>query len=603
MKAKLILILLSLSLISCQQKKVTVKAYFTTDKTEYALNEPIIIDNQTVVENGYLGLCHWKWGDSNSSFEQNLRSVSFGSFGEYTISLTAYADGGGAQDTYSTKIMVKDGDEPTTGTYYVSSNGSGDGRSIDHPMAFSRFVSILSGNNLADYDGNAFYIQSGTYVFKSNAALEVKSTSSVFIKIIGGVSMAGVSGETDFNGEGGHPVLAVGSNVRLSVSNCTFSGSSGSAIETNDASAKLNLSNCRFQNNQGEKGGALAVSYGTVTANDCSFIGNVATNCGGAVCIQGEGTADFIGCTFRSNHTQTSTSSYNGHYGGAVDVRGSALARFNGCVFSGNYATGGGVFNLSDAKDATTYLNACVFINKNYITYRYGTCIVAYKNCGKLCMNNCSFADDTYGANIDSGPQAVWISLAPGTLVISNCSLIGNLRKTSSLKDWSDDRGGLVRFDGGGGTHYFINNIIAPRPKGKDTKAVVGNGNANALNAFSNKTYTIHTGSSYNPGSWTTWNPAGSSSNTDANDFKGSEDYFVGLSWESDGTMAGSCWRWNGTLLGGSNNDKASLEDVNKAIREADRNFYDWLSSIDALSRDGRGMSRGASTWPGAYQE
>ena len=44
-----------------------------------------------------------------------------------------------------------------------------------------------------------------------------------------------------------------------------------------------------------------------------------------------------------------------------------------------------------------------------------------------------------------------------------------------------------------------------------------------------------------------------------------------------------------------------TLENVKTAINEAEPAFYSWLDSIGALAKDGRGNPRGATTWPGAY--
>ncbi|MBO7510645.1 MAG: right-handed parallel beta-helix repeat-containing protein, partial [Bacteroidales bacterium] len=211
-----------------------------------------------------------------------------------------------------------------------------------------------------------------------------------------------------------------------------------------------------FSANHADKGFGGAVELrtsGTTNFAGCTFSGNytdtsVKNNdcyCGGAVCANGSGTYDFSNCLFSSNHTKaeniTEDEKYNGDYGGAVDVRGNATARFNQCIFDNNYAHGGGAFHLKSSS-ATTYLNACVF-SRNHISYRFGTTIVAYDNAGVLCMNNCTFADNTYGPSVQRGKQLCWISLKLGSgdaLLMSNNTLIGNLHKSSGLNDWSDAR-------------------------------------------------------------------------------------------------------------------------------------------------------------------
>ena len=72
------------------------------------------------------------------------------------------------------------------------------------------------------------------------------------------------------------------------------------------------------------------------------------------------------------------------------------------------------------------------------------------------------------------------------------------------------------------------------------------------------------------------------------------------LSGAPGASAGGSYWGWNGTLTGG-NTEMDTLENVKTAINEAEPAFYSWLDSIGALAKDGRGSPRGATTWPGAY--
>lgn len=44
-----------------------------------------------------------------------------------------------------------------------------------------------------------------------------------------------------------------------------------------------------------------------------------------------------------------------------------------------------------------------------------------------------------------------------------------------------------------------------------------------------------------------------------------------------------------------------TLEAVMAAINSADNGFYTWLEGIGALTKDGRGNTRGTTTWPGAF--
>ncbi len=413
----------------------------------------------------------------------------------------------------------------------------------------------------------------------------------------------------------------------VNATGCVFSGNGGkqgSCLEMNSSSANASFTNCTFENNtkqcmrikngtasftgctfsgnheSGQRGAAASLqleSDQTVTFSGCTFSGNYTestgeSNAGGAIGCEGYGIYDFEECVFNGNHTGTSSSSYSSDYGGAVTVRGHATARFNKCSFEGNYSTSGGAIEARSGT-ATTYLNACVFA-KNYITYRYGTTIVATANTGVMCLNNCTIQDNTYGPNASSGKQLCWINVkldgSDQSLVMSNCTLVGNLHKSAAGNDWSDAGAGLLRFDGGSGPAYLINNIIAPKIKGKDTKAIIGESSTTvAISAVSNKQYAYTHSGTY------------TASGENAIDFHGTSDYFGDLAFTSGSSWDDTYWGWNGTLAGGSNLNKASLSDVNAAIQSANADFYSWLNSIGALDKDGRGKTRGTNTWPGAY--
>ena len=414
----------------------------------------------------------------------------------------------------------------------------------------------------------------------------------------------------------------------VNATGCTFSGNGGkqaSCLEMNSSDANASFTNCTFENNtkqcmrikngtasftnctfsgnheSGQRGPAASLILDgnqTITFTGCTFSGNYTEatgedNAGGAIACEGYGTYDFIECVFSGNHTKTAES-WSKDYGGAVTVRGNAIARFNKCRFDDNYATVGGAFEMKSGT-ATTYLNACIF-SGNHITYRHGTTFVATGDAGVVCMNNCTFADNTWSKASNAG-QLNWICLKLNgndqQLVISNCSLIGDLRRNAGLSNYSDGRYGIVRFDGGNGTAAFINNIIAPTldnsTQGPSMAIKFDSSTTVAVTAVSNKQYSVSDASLY------------SASGENATDFRGTSNYFGGLSWTGGSSWNDTYWSWNGSLSGGSNTNKATLSSVNTAIQSANGNFYSWLDSIGALDKDGRGKTRGSSTWPGAY--
>ncbi|MBO4535667.1 MAG: hypothetical protein J5702_00520 [Bacteroidales bacterium] len=411
-----------------------------------------------------------------------------------------------------------------------------------------------------------------------------------------------------------------------------------------DENVSITINGCIFKGNStawtgtGSGGGAIYFQKGTLTVQKAddgtrnSFINNVSLYRGGAICVDGTATAkisesDFSGnytsgdnnyqlaggalavdgtttdvevtdCSFVGNHANTV-----GYGGGAVGTIGrgetTMKLKLNKCLFKDNYARiAGAIVNYSNG--ATIYMNACAF-SGNYITNNYGCVINLPDNSGKvdnatqpstatLCMNNCSFADNQHSGN-GNGQQSCWVNLKGLTkVVMSNCSLIGRTRKESGTAD--DTNPNLLRFDGTfSGANYLINNIIAMTPTSgtfysSDMKSSTVTGYYNKISAVLNS-------GNYTPGT-------GSASN-----FKGTSSYFGGLgSSMTEGNPAkwDNCyWSWNGTLATGGDLTKAALTDVNSTIQTADAGFYSWLNSIGALDKDCRGKTRGATTWPGAY--
>ena len=95
--------------------------------------------------------------------------------------------------------------------------------------------------------------------------------------------------------------------------------------------------------------------------------------------------------------------------------------------------------------------------------------------------------------------------------------------------------------------------------------------------------------------------------NTDsynATDFYGTSSYFGSLAWNTGTSKYNDTgWSWNGSLATGSVTTMNTLSDIKSKINTADSDFYDWLSSIEALGSDQRGQGRGVRSWPGAWQE
>lgn len=392
-----------------------------------------------------------------------------------------------------------------------------------------------------------------------------------------------------------------------------YAPSGGGAIKLRDEPAKATSSG----ENGNETKACLYIS-GTNT-----FEGNhTATGYGGCLDLRTSGTVEISGAIFKNNHTDEDADTAKGgcinicdssletgdftitdcifdgnytngrdHYalGGAINVGGSSSnnwamkAKIARCLFKDNYARQAGAIWLQ-GPSAETWISDCVFTG-NHMTGTYGTTINI--STGKsLCLNNCSFADDTYSENAN-GQQSCWVNFkADGKFVMCNSTLIGTTRKATGLATSTNPN--LLRFDGNRpGAKYLINNIIAPT------------GSCNAMDAQSNTItakFNKH-GSVLNGGNY-------SGSGTESDGYLGTSAYFGGLGWfdtESPASWTNRYWNWDGTLSGGSNTEMAKLEDVQSAIREADSDFAAWLVSIGSFDKDCNGNTRGTTTWPGAF--
>lgn len=103
----------ALTAVVCCSKAPVVKvtASFTTNKDVYQVGEELIIENTSTVENNILAFCKWEYGSEEGKsvfYGLDIEGISFDAPGLYKVELTAYAEQGAGQDTYSRQIMVID---------------------------------------------------------------------------------------------------------------------------------------------------------------------------------------------------------------------------------------------------------------------------------------------------------------------------------------------------------------------------------------------------------------------------------------------------------------------------------------------------------------
>ena len=398
-------------------------------------------------------------------------------------------------------------------------------------------------------------------------------------------------------------------------------------------SGTITFNDCDFiRNHSSNRGGAICIrpleTNGTTsvacTFTDCEFIDNWSDKRGGAVMIENcTSTTNFIGGKFQGNHadggsnnTETSggaiyatgdgvefacddvlfKSNYsnvgaNEFSGGIIRVESATgKATFDNCVFDGNYcyrsssvnAACAAIINNRTIGGPAYYFNACEFKNNASGTYagtgaKYGMVFAAY-NETTLAFNNCSIHDNYGGRNTDP-IDWIYIDNADVKLVFSNSSVIGDpLRKTSATGSASKKNGNGVFYLSKDANYYFVNNILCSPTGGKSLNCGTS---ITIENSYYNKTSPVN-----GTCNWGTDTGSGHDYTADSSCFG---------SWSGPYT-------WNGTLTGTNSNMLAATADVNTEIQNADAGFYTWLNSIGALGKDINGNSRGATSWPGCYQ-
>lgn len=300
--------------------------------------------------------------------------------------------------------------------FYVSPNGTGDGKSISNPTNWANAMDkSFDGMKVRLLDGT-FYINNQNIRFPHTTI--VGSTGTVIDGQSKGVIFT-INQEynvleniTFINGRG----TSQGGAVKWTAShglinNCTFksnsiSGDSGGALYFSAAATYCTVNNTIFEKNSARNTGALwwQGQYGSLI--NCTFIGNSATDCHAAVfwdandgnishCnfINGYSPYHDAGfgsrqnrinveyCNFTKNHANTQ--------GGALQIEGGSYFTISNCIFNDNYAgTYAGALRLYATN---SIVENCEF-NNNYAS-TYGGAVVIERDNGIL--RNCKFNNNT----------------------------------------------------------------------------------------------------------------------------------------------------------------------------------------------------------------
>jgi len=194
--------------------------------------------------------------------------------------------------------------------------------------------------------------------------------------------------ETDDNSE--HIVVAKNMNDSAVFDGFTVTAShthSGDGGGLKISKSSLAVENCSFIGNSASDGGAVFIesySYAQTSSHfsNCSFSGNSAQHDGGAVAVSGKNSSvDFVNCTFVKNSARNGGAIHIGFLfhlqlvncclsGNSAEIDGGAITGSNSllvvtnCTISGNSASrGGGIFAYFISSSSNLTLENCIVWN------------------------------------------------------------------------------------------------------------------------------------------------------------------------------------------------------------------------------------------------
>lgn len=256
--------------------------------------------------------------------------------------------------------------------YYVSNDGTGDGKSESAPMSYDSFKALMdkvpSWCWSAALNGTVFHFKAETYnTYTAGEAIVIPAAGATFKTTFQG----GWQGEEH--------------------SKTVWSGASGTSAKQHIFSCnnkiRLYVRDFTFEYGIAANGGAIDLGPTTAPQSDEEFL------------------FDCKDCIFRKNTTSS------GGAGGSVLVRSGAkggVVRFDNCYFNGSKAAKYGI-TLASNGAASIYFNNCTLMEDlpnsicTYIYMNVGT--------GKLGMNNCTIKTDGSGSTtlVDkTRAMAVW---------------------------------------------------------------------------------------------------------------------------------------------------------------------------------------------------
>ncbi len=213
----------------------------------------------------------------------------------------------------------------------------------------------------------------------------------------------------------------------------------GGAIDV-QGSGSATLESCTFEDNRADtRGGALrAYDSGNVTCSSCDFEGNVAEE-GGAVDVSVDASFSDLNGSYDDNQADSGD-------GGAIRVADDAEIYLEGSSFEGNWASeSGGALAVEDPGDEDVYLVNVSFTSNTADTGDGGA--VAITSDANLWLEGCSF--DLNDATLGWGGAVAFDPGSPGyTLESSDSSFEENFADDGGGAIWSDAADQVTVLDG-----------------------------------------------------------------------------------------------------------------------------------------------------------
>ena len=281
------------------------------------------------------------------------------------------------------------------------------------------YETVLSGDlngddgpDFANNGENSYHVVTGTYV-NASALLDG-------CKVTGGNAnkpLLPPSNWPDFDGGG----LYTNHYGSPTVNNCTFVGNyaseDGGGVYFWTGSPRV--TNCKVMSNKSEKGAGLCMGNGSPLLINCTISNNTSTDWGGGIYNHNFGTPTIINCAFSDNYA-----TYSG--GGMYNSNQSHSTTVN-CWFSNNGAggAGGGMYN----EDSNAVVTNCLF-TENWANYGGGM----NNSSSSPVLTNCIFWTNTATYGSEESQQ-----IRSGTPVVNYCCIQGWTGSLGGVGNTGDD--------------------------------------------------------------------------------------------------------------------------------------------------------------------